>query len=247
MIFCKDVDVIIPGYLDGYEPPFLRSPLIDGSQVMADALFWPAFLYTVGGSVSAPNAFGADLADLDELTATLLNPDSWPVFSLALAGRSRLRVIMRNFPGDGGVDYVLDPGNGGDSIPLAAMEGHFRGPALAWPELVAAAHQPDQGHTVAERMLLLLPACADRDRPRTAIDLVMAALTSLGAGSHARQVGVELLNSRRYWTQACQWATADGVLVCLGSHAYRSLGSELSPSDLLLITEAFAALDSGRP
>ncbi|MFI7079725.1 hypothetical protein ACIBO1_20710 [Micromonospora sp. NPDC049903] len=247
MIFCNDGDVIISGYLDGYEPPFLRSPLIDGSQVMADVLFWPAFLYTVGGSASAPNAFGVDLADLDEFIDTLVDPHRWPVFSLALAGRGRLHVIMRNFPGEGGVDYVLDPGNGGDSIPLAAMEGHFRGPALAWPELVAAAHHPDQVNTGAERLLLLLPVCADSNRPSTAIDMVTAALTSLGAGSHARQVGAELLNSRRYWTPACQWATADGVLVCLGSHAYRSLGSELSPSDLRLITEAFTALGPGRP
>jgi hypothetical protein len=247
MLCCNDDEVIISGYLDGYEPPFLRSPLIDGSQVMAGALFWPAFLYTVGGSTSAPNAFGADPADLNELIDTLLDPHSWPVFSLALAGRSRLHVIMRNFPGEGGVDYVLDPGNGGDSIPLAAMEGHFRGSALAWPELVAAAHHPGQGHAWAKRLLLLLPGCADSNRPGTAIDMVSAALTSLGAGPNARQVGTELLSSRRYWTQSCQWATVDGALVCLGSHAYRSLGSELSSSDLRLITEAFTAQDPGRP
>ncbi|MEV6370103.1 hypothetical protein AB0L86_24765 [Micromonospora musae] len=239
--------MIISGYLDGYEPPFLRSPLIDGSAVMAHALFWPAFLHTVGGSSSAPNAFDADPADLSELIDIFLDSDSWPVFSLDLAGRSRLHVIMRNFPDDGGVDYVLDPGNDGDAIPLAAMEGHFRGPALAWPELVAATHQADQGNSWGGRLLLLLPSCADSDRPSTAIDMVTAALTSLGAGPDARQVGAELLDSRRYWTQSCQWATVDGALVCLGAPAYRSLGSELSPSDLRLVTEAFAALKPGRP
>jgi hypothetical protein len=237
--------VIISGYLDGYEPPFLRSPLIDGSPVMTHALFWPAFLYTVGGSPSAPSAFDADPADLSELIGTFLDPDIWPVFSLNLAGRSRLHVIMRNFPHEGGVDYILDPGNGGDAIPLAAMEGHFRGPALAWPELVAATHQAHQGHAWGERLLLLLPSCADSDRPSTAIDIVTAALTAVGAGANARQVGAELLNSRRYWTQSCRWTTINGVLVCLEAPAYRSLGSELSPSDLRLVTEAFTALASG--
>ncbi|MFI7075415.1 hypothetical protein [Micromonospora sediminicola] len=233
--------MVISGYLDGYQPPFQRSPLIDGSGVMAHALFWPAFLYTVGGSSSAPSAFDVDPADLSELIDTLLDSDSWPVFSLKLAGRSRLHVIMRNFPEEGGVDYVLDPGNDGGAIPLAAMEGHFRGPALAWSELVAATHQADQGHSWGERLLLLLPSCADSDRPSTAIDMVAAALTSVGAGTDARRVGAELLSSRRYWTQSCQWTTINDVLVCLGSHAYRSLGSELSPSDLRLVTEAFTA------
>lgn len=230
--------MIISGYLDGYEPPILRSPLVDGSEMMSSDLFWPAFLYTVGGSASAPNAFDTDPADLSEFIDTLLSPHGWPVFSVPLAGRSRLHIIMRNFEDDSGVDYVLDPGTGGKSIRLALMEGHFRGPALAWPELVVAAQQPDQKHTPAERLLLLLPACADSDRPGGAVDMVAQALTALGVRSSVRQVSAELLNSRRYWTP-CQWATVDDILVCLGSHAYRSLGGELAPNDLRLITDAF--------
>jgi hypothetical protein len=130
-VACDDGAVVIPGYLDGYQPPFVESPLIDGSAMMANDLFWPAFLYTVGGSGSAPHAFGVDPADLNEVIETFLDEHEWPVFSLRLAGASRVHIIMRNFPDDGGVDYVLEPGTGGDAIPLAAMEGHFRGPALA--------------------------------------------------------------------------------------------------------------------
>lgn len=83
---------------------------------------------------------------------------------------------MRNFPDDGGVDYVLDPGTGSESIPFAALDGHFRGPALAWPELIAAAQHPDALRSPAERLLLLLPACADRDRPSNAADTVVGVL-----------------------------------------------------------------------
>ncbi|MFI5490692.1 hypothetical protein [Micromonospora echinaurantiaca] len=237
--------MIIPGYLDGYEPPFLQSPLVDGSEMMSSPLFWPAFLYTVGGSESAPNAFGSDPADLSELIDTFLDPRRWPVFSLPLAGHDHLHVVMRNFEGEGGVDYVFAPGSGSESLPLAALEGHFRGPALAWPELVAAAQQSDEDHTPADRLLLLLPACADSDRPSSAVDMVAAALTSIGARSGARQVSAELLNNRRYWTP-CQWATVDEVLVCLGSHAYRSPGGELSPTDLRRIADAFRSPGADR-
>jgi hypothetical protein len=238
--------VILSGYLDGWEPPILQSPLVDGSEVMSNDLFWPAFLFTAGGAASAPNAFDTDPADLNEFIDTLLDPSGWPVFSIPLAEHSRLRIIMRNFDDDSGVDYVLDPGTGGASIPLAALEGHFRGPALAWPELVAAAQQPDQNHTPAERLLLLLPACADSDLPNMAVDMVAQALTAVGAQSSVRQLSAELLNSHRYWTP-CQWATVDDVLVCLGSHAYRSFGGELAPTDLRLITDAFSPPRVERP
>lgn len=235
-LHCDDDGVIIPGYLDGYEPPFLRSPLVDGSDMMAHALFWPAFLSNVGGSASVPDAFNVDPADLEQIVDTFLDPHSWPVFSLPLPGHRRLHVIMRNFEDDGGVDYVLNPGTGDASIPLATMEGHFRGPAFAWPEAVAAAHQPDQNHTPAERLLLLIPACADTNRPHEAVDLVTEALTALGARSHVRRVSDELLNSGRYW-RPCRWVNIDDVLVGLGSHAYRRHGGELSLDQLRLIAD----------
>ncbi|MGW0214491.1 hypothetical protein ACWDXH_08855 [Micromonospora chokoriensis] len=228
--------MIIPGYLDGYEPPFPRSSLVDGADIMSQELFWPAFLLTVGGSESVPDAFGVDPADLEHIVDTFLDPHSWPVFSLPLPGRCRLHVIMRNVDDDGGVDYMLDPGTGDASIPLAAMEGHFRGPAFAWPEVVAAAHQPDQDRTPAERLLLLVPACADSNRPREAVDLVAEALTALGARSDVRRVSEELLNSGRYWTP-CPWVTIDDVLVGLGSHTYRHHGGELSREQLRLIAD----------
>lgn len=228
--------MIIPGYLDGYEPPFLRSPLVDGADIMSQELFWPAFLSTVGGSTSVPDAFGVDPADLEHIVDTFLDPHRWPVFSLSLLGRCRLTVIMRNLDGDGGVDYVLDPGTGDASIPLASMEGHFRGPAFAWPEVAAAAHHTDQDHTPAERLLLLVPACADSDRPRQAADLVAEALTALGARSDVRQVSEELLNSVRYWTP-CPWMNIDDVLVGGGPHTYRRYGGELSREQLRLIAD----------
>ncbi|RSM57986.1 hypothetical protein DMB66_31280 [Actinoplanes sp. ATCC 53533] len=188
---------------------------------------------------SAPHTFGVDPADLNEVIETFLEEHEWPVFSLRLAGASRMLIIMRNFPDEGGVDYVLDPGTGGNAIPLAALEGHFRGPALAWPELIAAAQLPDPDHAPAERLLLLLPVCADRDRPADATEIVAAALSAVGARSDTHQVGDELLSSPRYWARSCEWTTTDDALICLGTHAYRSLDGELTRSDRRLITNAF--------
>ncbi len=204
---------------------------------MSHALFWPAFLATVGGAASAPDAFGVDPADLEQIVDVLLDPYEWPVFSLPLAGPCRLHVVMRNADGDGGVDYVLDPGTIGASIPLACLDGHFRGPAFAWRDVVAAAHQPDPEHTPAERLLMLVPASADSDRPQHAVDLVAEALVALGARSGVRQTGEELLNSSRYWAP-CRWAYVDGSLVGLGPHTYRRHGGELSPEQLRLVTAA---------
>ncbi|MFI7333922.1 hypothetical protein [Micromonospora aurantiaca (nom. illeg.)] len=236
--------MIIPGYLDGYEPPILRSPLVDGSDLMSYAMYWPAFLATVGGAASAPDAFGVDPADLEQIVDLFLDADRWPVFSLPLAEGCRLHVVMRNYEDDGGVDYVLDPGTGDVSIPLAAMEGHFRGPAFAWQEVVAAAQQPDPDHTSAERLLLLVPACADSSRPNTAIDLIAEALTTLGARSGVRQLSEELLTSLRYWGP-CRWADVDDVLVGLGSATYRRHGGDLSPEQLRLIAAALQPGDTG--
>jgi hypothetical protein len=98
--------VIVPGYLDGYQPPISRSPLTDGSDLMSHSLFWPMFLTVVGGSRSAPAAFDVDPADMEQILDVLFGPHRWPVFSLPLTGRCHLRVIMRNFEDDSGVDYL---------------------------------------------------------------------------------------------------------------------------------------------
>jgi hypothetical protein len=231
--------VIIPGYLDGHGPPVSQSPLVGGAEVMSSPPFWPAFLYTVGGSSTVPAAFDVDPGDLAVLVDEFLRQDRWPVFSLPLARGNRLHIILRNFEDDSGVDYVLEPSAGDQSIALAALEGHFRGPALAWPELMVAAQQPDTDHTPAERLLLMLPAYGDSDTPDAAVDLVAAALTSVGARFDQRQVGAELLENNRYWAP-CEWAAIDGVLVCLGPYSYRHSGGHLSSVDLRLVAEAFA-------
>jgi hypothetical protein len=188
--------VIIEGYLDGWEPPFATSPLVDARALPTRPGFWPAFLHTVGGSESAVPAFDDDPANVSALIDEFLNPDAWPVLSVALHRGHQLHIVMRNFPGEGGVDYVVAPAGGGPHIPLASMEGHFRGPAASWPELVATASHPDELFSPAARLLLLQPVTADTDTPVTAPSVIAAALTSVGSARHQDAVAAETTRQR---------------------------------------------------
>ncbi|GAA2534065.1 hypothetical protein [Winogradskya humida] len=223
--------MIIPGYLDGSS-----APLADGAELMADAAFWPAFLAFAGGSSAALATFDGDRADLSHLLDVLEDPARWPVFPLRL-GEHRLHVVMRNMDGDYGCDYILEPAGGDRSIPIAALEGCFRGPGLSWPELITAAAHPDDTLTRAERLLLLLPACGDTATPASATRTVSQALTQVGVRTGQGAIATELLNHPGHWPRA-DWAVAGGVRVCLGKYSYRRAG-ELSTADLTLTASAF--------
>lgn len=222
---------MIPGYLDGFFPPVPSSALIDGAAFLHDDLFWPAFLALVGSAESAPEAFGIDPADLEEFVDALRSSTAWPVFSLPVAAGHRVDIVLRNFDDDAGVDYVLVTED--RHLPLAAIEGHFRGPAFSWPELVAVAGRD------ARRFLLLLPACADRARPQDAADVVAAALTEVGATTEVDVLAEELLTMQD-WDEDTRWHSDGEVVVCLGDYAYRS-PADMTPADLRLVTEAFTS------
>jgi hypothetical protein len=200
--------------------------------------FWPAFLNWVGGSASAIHAFDDGPADVSAMFDELDNSEAWPVLALGLRQGHLLHIVMRNFPDDAGVDYVLSPADGGQHIPLAAMEGHFRGPALSWLELVAAARQPD-ALSPAARLLLLKPVAADTDTPANASAVIAAALTSVGATAFQHEVAGELAHDHRHWEPAT-WTTFQGLRVCTGGHSYRTLGS-LTREQHELIDQALTA------
>jgi hypothetical protein len=207
---------------------------------MANPAFWPTFLNLVGGSRTAADAFDVDKADLSVAADELLDPDAWPVFSVGLADGHQLHIVMRNFPDDTGVDYVLVPRHGGRYIPLASLEGHFQGPAMSWPELIAAANQPDERLSPAARLLLLHPAGGDIDTPMDADDLLAEAIASIGATRLQAAVASELLKHPGLWSP-CGWTTTDNGPTCSGTHSYRQPGGSLTQQQLRLIAEAFGA------
>ncbi|WP_432981895.1 hypothetical protein [Dactylosporangium sp. CA-233914] len=237
--------MILPGYLDGWQPSFDRSPLIDGAPLIHQPLFWPAFLYTVGGAASAPDAFDADPADLDVLIDELCNPARWPVFTLPLGNHTLLRIVMRNHPDDAGVDYLLDRGDDTPVLHLAALEGHFKGPALSWPELASTIEDTGDGHAAVDRFLLLLPAFGDTDTPAAAHRLVTHVVTTVGAIRDQPTLAAQLLENRRYWAPST-WTTVNDVLVCLGPYSPRRPDGPLSTTDLKLVATAFTSTATRR-
>ncbi|NMO50699.1 hypothetical protein HH310_05755 [Actinoplanes sp. TBRC 11911] len=188
-------------YLSGFHPPVDDSVLTDASSWIADELFWPAFLLSVGGSKTAAVAFEADPADVEAYAEELHHTDSWPFIVLRLASGHRLYVLFRNFEEDAGWDYLLQPAGTDAVITLAALEGHFRGPAYSWGDLVLLANQPDPTRSAAERLLLLLPAMGDADLPADAGQVIAAAFVAVGGRQqYQREVSRELLEaSRRFW------------------------------------------------
>lgn len=132
---------MLPGYLDGFRPEVDPSILFDANAWLDQAAVWPALLYAIGGANTAVDAFDVDPADIDVMLTQLSSPDRWPVFTLDLASDHRIHLVWRNFDGDAGWDYLLAGDAFDEPVPLALLEGHFRGPGLSWPELVTVANQ----------------------------------------------------------------------------------------------------------
>ncbi|MEU4214872.1 hypothetical protein [Actinoplanes sp. NPDC026623] len=188
-------------YLSEFHPPVDESVLVDATSWLDDDLFWPAFLFTVGGSETAAVAFAADPADVEAYAAELHHADRWPFVVVRLASGDRLYVLFRNFEGDAGWDYLRQPAGTDTVTTVAALEGHFQGPAFSWEDLIAVASRPDPTRSAAERLLLLLPAMGDADLPDEAGRLVAAALDAVGVRQrYRREVARELLTAgRRFW------------------------------------------------
>ncbi|WP_344646935.1 hypothetical protein [Cryptosporangium japonicum] len=219
-------------YLGEFLPPLDASVLVDATAWCEDEPFWPAFLGSVGGSVTAPLAFEVEPADVEEYLDELHDPDHWPYLTLGLAQGHRLHLLFRNCEDDSGWDYLFEPAGRSEVWTLAALEGGYVGPGLSWPELVSAAGTSD----AARRLLLMLPALGDSDRPDTAGARVAAAFVAVGgAPEQAGRVADELLGaSGRFWGDE-SWVDHDGRRICVGDHSPRRLGA---PDEHLLAMAA---------
>ncbi|MEO3926305.1 hypothetical protein ABGB07_20900 [Micromonosporaceae bacterium B7E4] len=225
------------GHLNDFRPPVDPSVLVDATPWLDDALLWPAFLLSVGGSQTAAMVFDLDPADVEAYAEQMHRHDRWPVISLDLARGHRLHILFRNFEDDAGWDYLLQPAGSDEVITAAALEGGFHGPAFSWPELVRTSSHPDLKHSQAERLLLLLPAMGDAEIPHGANQVVASALAAVGAQRRQDEVALELLGaSNRFWGPSA-WTEQTGLPACLNHHSPRHLDA---PTDhLALLAEAF--------
>ncbi|MFD7812650.1 hypothetical protein ACFV6E_06840 [Streptomyces sp. NPDC059785] len=226
--------------------------------------FWPAwFGQCWGGPAERPQLFGADGADVDAAAQSLYETSEvWPALRIPMAGGHLLWIVLRNFPEDGGVDYLLTHPDWTRDAPLASIEGHFSGPGLSWPELIAVADgTPADAEGVrdpARRLLLLLPAFGDADVPvAAAVSRVAVALTAVGADAERAPAVARVLLDHPFW-DGPSWAVPGEsplsggrerpgpLAVCDGRHSPRTVPS--GPGGLTAAqARALAAALTGAP
>lgn len=222
-------------YLDNFLFPTDFPVLTDDPERLDDPAFWPAFAFLVRESETAPHAFDVDPADVEQYAADLmLDEKRWPSITLELAAGHRMLIVFRNLEEDTGIDYLLQPADGGETLIFCLLDGHFRGPALRWSELLTVAGQaPVPGR--AQRLLLLLPTLGDSETPDDAIDVVAEALDDVGVlPEHRLTLARELLDNGA-WNDA-DWEVTEDQVSCRWYHSSRRRGS---PAErLALFSEA---------
>lgn len=177
--------VLIPGYLDGFQPPLTSSPLVDATGWTGDEPFWPAFLFEVGMASSAPAAFDVDVADLDVYCERFERPDRWPVFTVPVADGT-MYLIVRNYPDDSGIDWRLDA-RAHDSVRrTTGTEPEYAGAGLPWKLIPPT----------PEHLLVALPAFGDPEPSDAERNAVAQALRAVGATTRIDELAEDLLGHR---------------------------------------------------
>lgn len=233
----------IPGYEGG--------PLVPGEEHLENPLFWPTHLgASLQGEDAQRAAFGADWDAATELYRRLCAPHEWPVFTVPLSSGYVIHIVHRNFEDECGVDYLIHHPAWPTAETLAAVDGHFMGPGMSWPELLSAARQPSAEDSDApdapdaRRLLLLFPTLGDLYIPDDAAPVLSAALSALTVIEDPDEVAGMLLDNQGLWAPA-HWSSVDGVRVNDGGHSYRNPGNPFALPEHRL-REISEALDHKR-
>ncbi|MDN3272490.1 hypothetical protein [Streptomyces sp. MA15] len=194
----------IPGYDGG---PFQYQP-----EVLDEHLFWLGHLrnYYSESEEAEELVGGTDEEEAGALQSRLLGGDTWPVFTVPLAGDHRLYVVYRAFEENEGIDYLLHHPDWDETEQLAQDDGHFMGPGLSWAELTAAADNRLPGGSTTDahaRLLLLLPAFSDDAVPDGAVERLTAALRAYTRLESPERLAAALLEDQGpcgpvHWTKA---------------------------------------------
>ncbi|MGZ3145114.1 hypothetical protein ACVDFE_24585 [Lentzea chajnantorensis] len=223
----NDAD-LCPARIPGYD----GGPLMHQPELLGEPLFWLGHLYSCVHSEEAEELlFGADDDAAGEYQRRLWERAEWPAFTIPLAAGHRLHVVYRTFEDDPGVDYLLHHRDWDRAELLAQADGHFTGPALSWPELVAAVDTTPGGSTSdpGERLLLLLPAFGDDAVPADATDRLADALRALTAVEDAEALAALLLEGQGA-SGPVRWTT--GFSANNGRYSFRNPANHFAlPAD----------------
>ncbi len=231
--------VRIAGYHDG---PFSLSP-----ELLDERLFWMGHLSSCAEGGAGELMFGSGYAwaDHQAYQQRLWQRAEWPVFTIPLPAGHQLHVVYRAVPDEAGVDYLVNHPNWERAELLARDDGHFMGPGLSWPDLIAAADNGLPGGTVADphaRLLLLLPVFGDTAAPPEAVDRLAAALRARLSSQAATPLAKAMLEAQGL-TGPVRWAAAeDGTRINDGRYSFRNPANDFAlPSDRLARVSAALA------
>ncbi|MFI6645751.1 hypothetical protein [Streptomyces sp. NPDC050504] len=230
--------VRIPGYEGG--------PFTHRADLLNEPVFWTGHLYSCIQSEEAEELlFGADYEAAGDFQRQIWEQPAWPTFTVPLVGDHRLHIVYRTLTDDTGVDYLLHHPDWEQATLLAQDDGHFMGPGLSWPELVAAADNALPGGSTTNpdaRLLLLLPAFGDNDVPDDAADRLVGALRAMTRVEDPQSLASFLLEDQGAPGPA-RWTTArHGFSVNDGEYSFRNPanGFALAPEHLSLVAIALA-------
>ncbi|MFJ8010933.1 hypothetical protein [Streptomyces sp. NPDC096339] len=197
----------IPGYDGG---PFRHQP-----ELLDEYLFWQVHL-PLGATQDQ---------ETGALLSQLLGGDTWPLFTVPLAGDHHLYVVYRALEGEAGIDYLVHHPDWDAAETLAQDDGHFMGPGLSWAELIAAADNGLPGGSTTNpdaRLLLLLPAFGDDAVPDDAVERLTAALSARTRVEEPEQLAATLLEHQGQCGPT-RWTTAEGgYLINDGGYSFRN-------------------------
>jgi hypothetical protein len=225
-----------PGQLPGYgDEPFTHRP-----ELLNERMFWLAHLHNWADSTDAEELlYGADYGAAGAFQRRLFEQADWPTFTVPLRAGHRLHIVYRTFEEDEGIDYLLHHPDWDRVELLATEEGHFMGPGLSWPELVAAAGNASPGGTTTDphaRLLLLLPALGDDALPDDAKDRLAAALRACVGVEAADTLAAALLEAQGLWGPARWTTTKRGIRINDGEYSVRN------PANLALLPARLASV-----
>ncbi|WP_317440656.1 hypothetical protein [Streptomyces collinus] len=134
-------------------------------------------------------------------------------------------MVYRTFTDDTGTDYLLHHPDWDRAELLARDDGHFMGPGLSWPELIAAADNALPGGSTTDphaRLLLLLPAFGDDEVPDDAVARLADALRARTSVEDPGPLAAVLLEDQGAPGPA-RWTSAErGFSVNDGAYSFRN-------------------------
>ncbi|WP_406490577.1 hypothetical protein OHB06_00860 [Streptomyces sp. NBC_01604] len=194
--------------------------------LLDEPLFWLGHLSSCAQGEEAEGLlFGADYDAADGFQRRLWEQAQWPALTVPLATDHRLHVVYRTFAVDTGTDYLLHHPTWDRAELLARDDGHFMGPGLSWPELVAVADNALPGGSTGDphaRLLLLVPAFGDGEVLDDAVGRLAIALQARTGVDEPESLASALLENQgapgpARWTTSVQGFSAND-----GAYSYRN-------------------------